>query len=248
MRYLWLLFVGNCLSVNIHTIYVSGPSITGKCNKKWLSRSKILYDSIKKEEESKGNSIELFPKKSYRENITRVAKKKNKHYSPNELRLEYEYLDDLYKELKDLIITRRGQLKDLEGWDSKIHLQSYGQGYMLLEKLKSKQSMIGSMISFDGYIQEATSSQTETEDLSQSLDDSDIEHLIEIYFNKVEKKGVSREYIKDQLKKINNKNIIININTQDSNIWEPGSKCSIKKTLGTLGAIAAIIGTIIALI
>ena len=241
--YLLLLF-SSCMAGKIHTIYISGPSNTGKCNKKWLKKSKILYDNIKKEEESNGNTIELFPKKSYREDITSKPKRKNKHYSPNELKSEYEYLDDLYKELKDLVIKRRDQLINLEGFESKVHLQSYGQGYLLLEKLKNKQSIIGSMISFDGNLQEESTSSYS----SQSLSSTDLEHLMEIYFNKLKNKGVSQEYIEDKLKKINNNSIIININTQDSNIWEPGSKCSMKKTLGTLGALAAIIGTIIAFI
>jgi len=234
---LFLFMWSNLFGVKMHIIYVSGPPL--EKNKDWFKESKVIYAGIKKKVNLEDNTVELFPKKNYRNELGK--RRRSKHsLSKRELLSKYDDIDKLLKELTDLIIKRRDEIllknnavndfldeENLDtvdddiywednAWDTHIHLRSSGLGSELLYMLNSGvyRALLGTLVTFDGKKYE-----------SSETDDDFGNTIINITVNQVS--DISDEY------------------------WDPSSGCkgcNSKKFFGTVGLILGTVGTIITLL
>jgi len=229
----------NLLGVKTHIIYVSGPPVEEKSG--WFKESKAIYAGIKKKVKLEGNTVELFPKKNYRDELGKRRRRKHS-LSKRELLNKYDDIDELLKELTDLIIKRRDEIllknkvvndfldeRDLDvvdddiywednAWDTHIHLRSHGTGSELLYMLNSGvySALLGTLVTFDG---------KQYESFESDSDDDFSNTIINITINQVAE--MSDEY------------------------WDMSSGCkgcSSKKFFATVGAILGTVGTILALL
>ena len=91
----------------------------------------MLYDAIKDEVVSNGDTIELFPKKRYRESTECVPNGKDgKYYSAKELLTVYDNEEFLIEQLLMLILKRSKQS------ESKVHLIGHGRAGDIMLNLK----------------------------------------------------------------------------------------------------------------
>ena len=243
-----------------HTIYISGPSISGCFDKKWLKESKALYKGIKDGVELSGNTIELFPKRSYRDSIIKNKRRgKKKLLSTKDIVSMYSKREELVLDLINLILKRREEIlvlnRDGDIYDERIHLRSHGKGIELLELLKNSKyrEFIGSLISFEGdpesYDEYESSSYEYIEDSYEV--EEELRRTLSLYLHKAKKYNISEDGLSFFIDKIKNDSSrgIININWEDisDDIWEPGQTCTLKKGIVTVGAIVSIISAILAL-
>ena len=231
------------LKGNHHTIYITGPCET----RDWFKKSKLIYKGLKKETRSQGNTIELFPKKRYRESILRSKHRKHYTVSKRQLIRAYEDEDLILQDLVKLIIKRRDEILQLNSTnldsatqelrtqesrtlDTRIHLRSHCSGSRIIKKLlrTDLRMYLGTLISIDS---------------PGSLYDYDFIDLENI----------------DDLEKISNDirvdpGVIVNLNinqVSQSDIWAVSSGlkgCSTKKFLTTVGVLVGIIGAILAIL
>jgi len=226
---------------------VSGPPVLKEDT--WFKESKVIYSGIKKKVLHDGNTVELFPKKNYREKLDKRRKIKHS-LSSKELLEKYEDINELLKELVDLILKRRDEIViknqilneyldkenldtqeddeywESNSWDTHIHLRAHGLGSELLHMLNySKYSkLIGSMVTFDGIEYDYSEL-----DYAESYSEDIVEYntIINITVNKISE--ISDEY------------------------WLPDIEqkycgCSNKKFFATVGGILGTVGGILALI
>lgn len=273
MFLLFLLFLLGMSSIcpqgfRTHTIYISGPPL--KEYKSWYKKSKYLYRGLKKEIESEGNTIELFPKKSYRKSLLK-KRKLNHSLSKKSLGRRYEEKNELLKELIELILKRHKEIKELnledKIWDERIHLQAHGKGSRLLHKLKEStySKLLGVLISFDGVKNKSKPSKvfsySEGNYLSGLSSDSEldsselyIKKSINIYMKKAVRLGISEKNLCKLINRVREKNSVLNITIDDidnDEIWKIKSgckSCNTKKALGTIGALLGVIAGIMALL
>lgn len=216
-----------------HTIYVAGPAALENPN--WRSESKILYSILKRSAKKKGNTIELFPKESYRESIIPTYKeskrRRTQQLAPSRRTLEERYADDpgLYRELLELILVRRTAISELNrssiddstSWDPSIHLKAYGLGGgLLLGLVESRYAdVLGELVIFDADL---------------SLDDIYVES------------GEAEPNVDSSA----SRNIIyINVGGNVERSCGPSASWrTTKKTVATVSAILTIVGAVVALI
>jgi hypothetical protein len=167
-----------CPTLISHTIYISGPPVNK--NRKWFKHSKLLYDTIKSEIESKDETCELFPKKFYRDSVQASlvqaslvetdlsgtdlsgTDRGDKFYSKKELVRVWQDKERLLEDLFMLIVKRHRELEeefessgsDLSGYDddNRIRLMAHGSGGELLLMLKDSPyaNLVRSYVVFDG--------------------------------------------------------------------------------------------------
>ena len=228
-----LLFLFSNLQCQHHVIYITGP-----CDKpSWYKSSKLIYKGLRKEVESQGNTIELFPKRKYRESIYRHKHLKSNSISRSRLILAYEDEDLLVEELVKLIIKRRDEILRIndEDLDTRIHLRSHCMGSNIIKKLlrTDLSSYLGTLVSIDG------------QDTTFDEDFLELESI----------SSINTRDILENIRGSETNNTIINVTINElkseSEIWELTSGyrgCTTKKFLGTVGLIVGIVGGILALL
>jgi hypothetical protein len=161
-----------CPTLISHTIYISGPPVNK--NRKWFKHSKLLYDTIKSEIESKDETCELFPKKFYRDSVQASlvqaslvetdlsgtdlsgTDRGDKFYSKKELVRVWQDKERLLEDLFMLIVKRHRELEEefelSDDDDNRIRLMAHGSGGELLLMLKDSPyaNLVRSYVVFDG--------------------------------------------------------------------------------------------------